>query len=367
MTAFNRKIRVLVVDDSSLVRDLLKEILSSAPDIEVIGEAANGLEAIEKVIALQPDIVTMDIEMPVMGGMEAIERIMAQNPLPILVVTAMTGIRTAFTAVSKGALDLIEKPDVCLENMKLLISKIRLLAQVDIREHRGMARQHQQKIVTKAAGHSSPQAVGKIVAMAASVGGPQAISSILAALPASFPVPIIITQHITEGFTQGMVEWLNSGTPLTVKIVQDGAVLAPGLVYVNPAEHTLRISEQGVFQLGERDRSRPYNPSCDTMLVSVATAFHKHAIGLILSGMGHDGLVGMQAIRAHGGASLAQDEASSMIYGMNQVAINHGCIDQVLPLAAIPAELLRRVSEPLPLESSPAATNLCRTAAAWTP
>jgi len=359
MTAFKRKIRVLVVDDSSLVRELLKEILSSAPDIEVIGEAANGLEAIEKVVALQPDIVTMDIEMPVMGGMEAIERIMAQNPLPILVVTAMTGIRTAFTAVSKGALDLIEKPDVCLEGIKLLISKIRLLAQVDIREHPGIARQHQQKIVIKSTG-SSPQAVGKIVAMAASVGGPQAISSILAELPASFPVPIIITQHIAEGFTPAMVEWLNSGTRLTVKIAQDGEVLAPGLVYVNPAEQTLRISEQGVFQLGERDRSRPYNPSCDIMLVSVATAFHKHAIGLILSGMGQDGLVGMQAIRNNGGVNLAQDEASSMIYGMNQVAVNHGCIDQVLPLAAIPAELLRRVSEPLQAGSSQPEINLSR-------
>ncbi len=365
MTALNRKIRVLVVDDSSLVRELLKEILSSAPDIEVIGEAANGLEAMEKVSALQPDIVTMDLEMPVMGGMEAIAGIMAQNPLPILVVTAMTGIRTAFTAISKGALDLIEKPDVCLENMKLLIGKIRLLAQVDIRGHRGTAEQHQQMIVTKSTG-SSPQAVGKIVAMAASVGGPQAINSILAELPASFPAPIIITQHIAEGFTQGMVEWLNSGTTLTVKIAQDGAVLAPGLVYVNPAEHALRVSEQGVIQLGERDRSRPYNPSCDTMLMSVATAFHRHAIGLILSGMGHDGLVGMQAIRNNGGVNLAQDEESSMIYGMNQVAIKHGCIDQVLPLAAIPAELLRRVSEPLQFESSQAATNLSRTAA-WTP
>lgn len=335
-------IRVLLVDDSALVRDMIRAILESEPGMVVVGEAENGMEAIAKVASLKPDIVTMDIEMPVMGGLEAIERIIAENPVPILVVTALAGVRTAFAAVSKGALDVIEKPDISLENQRDLIKKIRRLSRVDVTAH----------LLTMKRDYKSPQvpdvalqkttAKGAVIAIAASTGGPQAIHTILSQLPDNFPIPIVITQHIAEGFTQGMVDWLNTVTSLKVKVAASGDSLAPCCVYVNPAEHTMRITEQGLIVLGERDSRQVYHPSCNTMLTSVATSYRKGAIGLIMSGMGDDGVAGMQAIKAAGGVTLAQDSKSSVVFGMNRIAIERGCIQRVVPLANIPAELMHR-------------------------
>ena len=338
------KIRVLIVDDSLLVREMIRDILESEEDIVVIGEASDGKEAIAKVASLNPDIVTMDIEMPVMGGLEAIERIIAENPVPILVVTALTGVRTAFAAVSKGALDVIEKPDISPENVQNLIKKIRLLANVDVANHLlAMKRQPVSAAVKGVAIQKSVSKAG-IVAIAASTGGPQAIHSILSHLPAQFPVPIVITQHIADGFTQGMVDWLNGVTPLTVRVAGNGDILAAGNVYINPAEYSMRITEQGMIILGERDARQFYHPSCNTLLASVARAYRERAVALIMSGMGDDGVVGMQAIRAAGGVTLAQDAKSSVVFGMNRLAVESGCIDTLVPLANIPAELIQRVA-----------------------
>jgi two-component system chemotaxis response regulator CheB len=335
-------IRVLLVDDSGLVRDMIRAILESEPGIVVVGEASNGMEAIAKVASLKPDIVTMDIEMPVMGGLDAIGRIIAENPVPILVVTALTGVRTAFAAISKGALDVIEKPDISPENVQALIHKIRYLAKVNVSVHlQAKGRQSGTVSVGDVALHDG-SLKADIVAIAASTGGPQAIHSILSHLPAAFPVPIVITQHIAEGFTQGMVDWLNGGTPLTVVMADNGARLVRGHVYVNPTEHSMRITGQGVIILGDRDFSQVYNPSCNTLLSSVATAYRKGAIGLIMSGMGDDGVSGMQSIKLSGGVTLAQDAMSSVIFGMNRLAVERGYIQKVVPLAAIPAELMHQ-------------------------
>jgi len=337
-------IRVLLVDDSPLVRDIIRDILELESDIVVIGEASDGKEAIAKVAELKPDLVTMDIEMPIMGGLEAIERIIAEHPVPILVVTALTGVRTAFTAVSKGALDVIEKPDITLVNMQDLIKRVRRLAAVDVVAHLRAMRGHPRT----SAGAASPampkgSSVGRIIAIAASTGGPHAIHNILSQLPAQFPVPIVITQHIADGFTQGMVDWLNAVSPLKVRVAAHGDILAAGNVYVNPAEHSMRITEQGMVIIGDRDARKRYHPSCDTLLASVAAAYREHAIGLIMSGMGDDGVIGMQAIRSAQGTTLAQDAKSSVIFGMNSVAITRGYIDKIVPLASIPAELLQLV------------------------
>ena len=340
MTKNGNIIRVLLVDDSSLVRDMIRTILESDSGIAVVGEASNGMEAIAKVAALKPDIVTMDIEMPVMGGLEAIERIIADNPVPILVVTALTGVRTAFSAVSKGALDVIEKPDISLENVRQLIKKIRLLAKVDVAAHlQAMKGQAGATGISRVPARKNI-AQGGIVAIAASTGGPQAIHTILSQLPAHFPLPIVITQHIAEGFTQGMVDWLNTGTPLAVTVAGNGDLLAAGHVYVNPAEHSMRITEQGMVILGARDSRHVYHPSCNTLLTSVAAAYKHQVIGLIMSGMGDDGVTGMQAIKTAGGITLAQDAKSSVVYGMNRLAVERGFIQKIVPLASIPAELI---------------------------
>lgn len=342
MPVSNSTIRVLVVDDSVLVRDMIRAILESEPGIIVAGEAADGMEAISMVASLKPDIVTMDIEMPVMGGLEAIERIIAENPVPILVVTALTGVRTAFSAVSKGALDVIEKPDISTENVRNLIKKIRLLARVNVATHLQTLRKPSGTAGLRGVSIQKGFSKAGIVAIAASTGGPQAIHRILSHLPAQFPVPIVITQHVAEGFTQGMVDWLGMGTPLKVKVAANGERLAAGCVYVNPAEHSMRITAQGIIILGDRDESQVYHPSCNTLLCSVAAAYRERVIGLIMSGMGEDGVAGMQAILEAGGATFAQDAKSSVVYGMNRVAVERGYIYKVVPLLSIPAELMQR-------------------------
>jgi two-component system chemotaxis response regulator CheB len=338
-------IRVLVVDDSVLVRSLIREILASAPEIEVVGEACNGMEAISKAALLHPDLITMDIEMPVMGGLEAIERIMREHPVPILVVTAQTGVRTAFSAVSKGALEVIEKPDISLEKGKELIKKIRILATVD-----SGALQAAKSGTTSAANIRLPHSCSvsttttttttKIVAIASSTGGPQALHNLLSQLPADFSCPIVIAQHIADGFTQGMSDWLGGATRLLVRVAQNRDQLLPGNVYINPPEFSMRIAPSMQVILTERSDQAKYRPSCDILLNSVASSCHAGSIGVILSGMGDDGAEGMRAIKNAGGRTLAQNASSSVVYGMNRIAVEGGQIDRVLSLEGIVSELL---------------------------
>ncbi len=344
MAASVKNIRVLLVDDSAMVREMIRAILETEPGMEVVGEAADGARAVALVAELRPDVVTMDIEMPVMGGLEAIERIIAAHPVPILAVTALTGVRTAFAAVSKGALDVIEKPDISPQNMQKLIQKIRVLSRVDVAAHlAAIGRRNAAPAGGPVGAPGRASAAGsRVVAIAASTGGPQAIYNILSRLPADFPAPIVISQHIAEGFSRGMAEWLNGSTPLSVAVAAHGDLLAAGRVYVNPAEHAMRVSMQGMLLLGEDNPSLLYHPSCNTLLDSVAAAYGERSIGLILSGMGDDGVLGMEAIRRAGGLTLAQDAKTSVIFGMNRVAVERGCINRVLPLSEIPAELLAR-------------------------
>jgi len=334
-------ITVLVVDDSPLVRGLIREILSSTAEIEVVGEACNGVEAISKVKLLHPDLVTMDIEMPVMGGLEAIERIMKEHPVPILVVTAQTGVRTAFSAVSKGALEVIEKPDISLKKGNELIKKIKILATVDSGALQA-ARSGKASIGTLHETHSCSECTNriKIVAIASSTGGPQALYNILSHLPADFSCPIVIAQHIADGFAQGMAGWLGGGTPLTVHIAQNRDQLLPGNVYINPPEFSMRVTPAMQVVLTERSDQARYRPTCDTLLNSVASSFREGSIGVILSGMGDDGAKGIRAIKEAGGHTLAQSASSSVIYGMNRIAVESGQIVRVLSLEEIAAELL---------------------------
>ena len=331
-------IRVLVVDDSAMARDMIAAVLSSVPGISVIGTAANGLEAVTRVTMLKPDLVTMDIEMPLLGGLEAIERIIAEHPVPILVVTARGGVHTAFTAVSKGALDVIEKPDIDPKNGQELIKKVRLLAGVDMARHLA-ARARRDTTAGGGAPARQRRPDGRVVAIAASTGGPQALQQILSRLGADFPAPIVVSQHIAEGFAQGMVDWLNGCTPLTVSVARNREQVRPGCVYVNPSEYAMAITSQGQTMLGEQQAGTPYHPCCDILLRSAAEAYGEHGVGVILSGMGDDGVEGMGAIRSAGGATLAQDAKSSVVYGMNRLAVERGYVDRVVALADMASEL----------------------------
>jgi len=337
----NRPIRVLVADDSALARELICAILNSEPGMNVVGEAADGLEAVSKVLALKPDLVTMDIEMPVLGGHEAIERIMAQFPLPILVITAQSGVRAAFTAVSKGAMAVVEKPDISMESAQNLVNKVRMLSNLDIHAYMAAKSRKGEKPQGPPPVPKTTRENVNIIAIAASIGGPQAIYAILSRLPANFPTPILIAQHIADGFTPGMVEWLKSATPLRVCEMRHGDRLSPGTVHINPAEFSVTAIRQETLILKGRDGKEPYHPSCDALLRSVAQAYRERSAGLILSGMGRDGVEGMRAIKSTGGVTIAQDAKSSVVYGMNRLAVEGGYVGKVIPLNQIPAELVR--------------------------
>lgn len=336
-------IRVLVVDDSSFARELIRDVLSADKGIIVVGEAENGREAVEKVAELRPDIVTMDIEMPVMDGLDAIEEIMAAHAVPILVVTTRSDAKTAYAAVSKGALDLVAKPDIAPEAAGEFISKIKLLSGI--------------RVITHLKGRRAPVDIKKdvspvfngtqkerLVAIASSTGGPEALSIILAGLPGNLPCPVVVAQHISDGFVPGMVEWLGRASGMKIKVAVEGERLIAGTVYVSPSEKNMEINRQLLVHLMDRRLSDIYRPSCDTLLMSAAGVYGHNAVGVILTGMGSDGLRGMRGIKDAKGITIAQDEKSSVVYGMNKVAVDSGCIDRVLPLDKISGEIIRIMS-----------------------
>ncbi len=332
-------IRVIVVDDSRLARSLLVEILSADDEIEVVGEATNGQEAVEMVAQLKPNLVTMDLEMPVMGGLEAIERIMAKDAVPILVVTTRDDGMIANTAISKGALDLAVKPDVGDFEAAELIAKVKLLSKIKVVRHIGRA---YAKLPEARLRRAEPVVATSdwLVAIASSTGGPFALSVILAALPEHFPWPIVIAQHNSDGFVPGMVEWFHRVARNPVKVGEDGEALIPGTVYVSPSERHMHVTPTRRLALAERGPKDIYRPSCDMLLSSVARSHAARAIGVILTGMGSDGAKGMQDIKAAGGVTIAQDEETSDVFGMPRVAIERGCIDRILPLEKISAEMV---------------------------
>lgn len=345
MSMNDRKIRVLVVDDSRTAREMVISVISSDPSLTVIGEARDGLEAVGKAIALKPDIITMDIEMPVMNGIEAIERIMSQMPMPVIALTSISGVKTAFSAVTKGALDVIEKTDLTQNNGAKLIKRLKMLADVDVAAHLLAMKGRSLKICPpeNAAHDVSPQEEGeiRIIAFAASTGGPQALSSILSVLPENYGIPILVAQHVAPGFTSGMADWLDSCSRLSVKEACKGEKAMPGHVYLNPSEYSMRIDRNGIISLFEESPGQIYHPCCDDLLLSVADSFGIRAAGIILSGMGRDGVAGMESIKLSGGITIAQDEQSSTIFGMNGMAVKKGLIKKVLPLQEIAHEMIR--------------------------
>ena len=337
-------IRVLIADDSSLARGLLRAILEEEAGIEVVGEARHGREAVEMTQLLRPDIVTMDLNMPVMGGMQAISEIMHQKAVPILVVSNESDAEKAYEALRLGALEVISKPDYTPEQSAEFVEKIRLLAGVPVITHLRRRVITPLDVKTQSPVLNVPDSVlrsySKVVAIASSTGGPQALACLLPKFPPDFPAPILIAQHISDGFAEGMAQWLNSLCPLPVKVAADGELLQPGQIYISPSEQHLTLTSTHRLALIARNAVDIYRPSCDRLLNSVAKHCGDDAVGIILTGMGRDGAAGMLAIREAGGITLAQDEASSVIYGMNQEAVNAGGVLKLLPLDQLAAEIV---------------------------
>lgn len=335
-------IRVVVADDSPVAREMLTQILSSDPGIEVVGTAVNGEEAVDAVSRLRPDLVTMDIHMPKMDGLEATERIMAYTPTPILVVSSSVygeGMGRAFDALAIGALEVIKKPEpkdwAALDSIaREIIRTVKILSRVKVITHiRGKrSALHGGQPPERLARERSSR-VG-IIAIGSSTGGPTALLNVLARFPHDLHVPVVVAQHIAEGFVPGLASWLDSGSKISVVPAADGDVMRPGVAYLATTGSnmeadgmTLRFTKPKAGQL--------YIPSADTLFESVATSFHGRAIGVLLTGMGADGAVGLKTMHDRGARTICQDELSSTVWGMPKAAIDIGAADMVLPVHEI--------------------------------
>jgi two-component system chemotaxis response regulator CheB len=327
-----RPIRVLIADDSAMARSLLRSYYEEqVPRFEVIGEARDGGEAVRLAGELRPDLVTMDLNMPVMSGLEAIGAIMRRHPLPILVVSGFADATAAYAALSAGAVEVVGKP--CPDDAAEFIAKSRQAAQARVAVPAAPPSPAGLPSASVAPAALPP---APILAIAASTGGPQALARILGALPADFSCPVLIAQHISDGFAAGLVEWLGSVSRLPVRLAAGGEALRPGVVLVSPSEHHMTATPAGIV-LRPRAARDLYRPSCDALLGSVADGFGRRAVGVVLTGMGSDGVGGLERIRHAGGHTIAQDEASSVVFGMNRMAIERGAAQRVLSLDAIAA------------------------------
>ena len=340
-------IDILITEDSDVVAALLQGIFQAEPDMRVIGRARNGREAVTLAQELRPDLVTMDIRMPVMDGFEATRMLMATQPLPIVVISSSVDdeeLRITFRAIEEGALAVIEKPRGLahpdFERVRRdLVETVRAMAEVKL------VRRRQPRPGIVALPPSAPRAGGRheVVGLALSAGGPQALSTLLAGMPVGYPLPILVVQHISPGFVGGLVSWLRGQTLLEVCLAEANQPLRGGTVYVAPDDRHLEVARRD-GQLHVALSSAPaierFRPSATALFHSLANCCGSKAIGGIFPGMGCDGSAGLLALHQNGGHVFAQDEDSAVVYGMPGAARAAGCVDQVVPLARIPAHLI---------------------------
>lgn len=346
----NKNVKLLIVDDSKIVREVLKHIFTSDPEINVVGMALNGEQAVQMTAKLKPDIITMDIEMPVMNGLLAIDQIMHEHPTPILVLTSYSSKidNLGFNALSKGALDIIDKPDINDYNRmaSTLINQVKLLSKIKvIRRIKPISQKIKKEIKKEKVGHIKKPYEGiSMVAVASSTGGPVTLNKILTALPKDF-IPITIVQHINEGFTEGLVKWLNLSSTNKVKIAQEGEILKRGMVYVAPENVHMVFDKNGIIRFQDGPSQNGVKPSADMLFKTAGEVFKDKAIGVILSGMGSDGAKGMKTIKLSGGTTIAQNEESCVVFGMPKVAIEMKAIDYILSVNDIIKKIIELCHE----------------------
>lgn len=328
----HKPINVLVVDDSPFRCEALEAMLAGDPGIEVVGKAKDGIEAVEMTRSLRPSVITMDLMMPRMDGPKAIKNIMAKTPTPIIVVsvTIKNQRKFAFKCLELGALDFVPIRYDTERMAEDLIEKVRMASGVKVIRHIRTAIRAPVRLVGK------KRVATRVVAIAVSTGGPHALEGFLPRLPADFPSAIVIVQHIAIGFSKELAEWLNEKSEIRVKEAVQGDRIEPGLVLIAPGGRHLAIDQNGFIRLGKKPHGLANMPSANVMLQSAARVYGRAAIGVILTGMGRDGTQGMAEIREAGGRTIAQDEQSSVVFGMNKAAIESGSIERIVPLKDIP-------------------------------
>lgn len=349
------RIRVLLVDDSALALAVLQRILGASPDVEVVGTARNGEDALEQIPRLDPDVLCVDLHMPVMDGLELTRQVMARCPRPILVISSTVRPGepvSAYPVLAAGALDVFPKPagetGESLERLsRELVGKIRVLSGVRVFTRRTVREAAPSRPPETNAPPGPRRTTAGVVVIGASTGGPIALRTILADLPQSYGVPIVCVQHISTGFLQGFVEWLGSQSRLRVKIAAAGEKPQPGTVYFPPEGAHLELDPLGFLRASPAPPLRGHRPSITVTMVSAARCYGSAAAGVLLTGMGDDGAEGLLEIARVGGLTFAQDEASCVVFGMPREAVALGAAQHVLPPPEIARHLARlRLAEP---------------------
>ena len=333
-------INTLIVDDSALVRDILRDFFEGDKNFTIIGEAADGEEGIQKILSLNPDLVTMDIEMPKKTGLQVIEEVMKKVFVPIVVITSLDTAKTAYEATLKGALEFYSKEvfTASLSTAKRQAIYETLKRISGVKGHASMAAA--EPVLRKEAEKREIKAV----VVASSTGGPKALSSFFSLFPADFPVPVAVVQHNSSGFDKSFAQWLDTYTQLKVKVAEEDEVPKSGIVYIAQTDKHLMLKTDGqglFFRYNDDEPENNQKPAADVLFRTAAESLKQSVISVVLTGMGNDGAAGTQKIRQMGGITLAQDEESSLIYGMPKAAAETGCVDIVLPLDMIPPELVR--------------------------
>jgi len=348
---------VLVVDDSPLMRRIVTKLLESDPRIRVVGVAADGYQAIEQVRVLRPDVVTMDIDMPNLDGLAALQQIMQQTPMPVVMLSGVKEASAAVRALELGAVEFVAKPSgtISIDLYKVrdeLISKVKLATLVNPRR---TAPQMKQPVAQLLPQRRLEGECRRLVAIAASTGGPQTLGQIFRQLPANLPAGVLVVQHMPAGFTASFAQRLDRHSSLHIEEASDGRVVKLGEGYVAPGGRHMIVAEEGgqpVIRLLDTPVVNSVRPSADVLMESVAQTAGACSVGVVLTGMGKDGSDGLAHIKRAGGITLAQDRETSTIFGMPKSAIGQGVVDQVLPLASIPAAIVEAIQRNLEPDST---------------
>jgi two-component system, chemotaxis family, protein-glutamate methylesterase/glutaminase len=337
-------IRVLLVDDSPSVRAVLKRFFSRTTDIQVVGEAEDGAQALRAVLEFQPHVIVMDLQMPVMDGYSAIEQIMSMRPTPIVVLSSRATrnqMQTAFEAIRRGALEVLPKPEDPTSWHQLAESLPETVRAITEAQAQPRPRRRRRTAEEEAALAAMPKEL-RWVAIGASTGGPAAVRELLVNVPADAPVGFVIVQHIAAGFELGFSDWLNTQLPFDCRLAKDGETLRRGTVRLAPGGSHLRLDPGGVLRLDTVSPARRgHRPSADDLFFSCAENCPREVAGVLLTGMGADGVEGLLALRKAGGLTMVQDEASSVVFGMPRVALEKGASDVALPPKALARTLVR--------------------------
>lgn len=341
-------IRVMLVDDSAFVRYTVTKYLQEDPELEIVGSARDGLDALEQIPKLKPDVVVLDVEMPRMDGLTALKRIMVECPTPVVMLSGLTqqGARTTIRALMRGALDFVPKPDAKIDVHTVvedLAVKIKAAAGSKTKSIKPPTTGDFKTPPAK----RGPQPLSKedpVVVIGTSTGGPRALQSVLTNLPAGFPAAVLVVQHMPPGFTRSLAQRLNQASRLVIQEAANGDRLARGLVLLAPGDYHLKFRRAKQVELDQGPRRRHVRPAVDVTMESAVEFHGANVIGVVLTGMGDDGTDGARHIKGAGGVVIAEHESTSVVYGMPASVVRAGLADRVVPLPKVASTLVELVT-----------------------